>query len=238
MACYRELPRVFREQRWIMLAVGSVYLTASIWAAHSAGQTRSAGMPDGWWMNRPLPVAMTHAYGPGWFQFFIWNALRAILLFVEGIVSLGYLGARHVWLSGVHTGSILGNLAPSVHEMSGGGLVRTGVGVLLPHGPFEGGAFLLAWALAIRAPLTLIRPYPGCSRWSSLRRLSMDFPNRALSHCSALTHRRPLGGEREPVFRGSLHFEHWRISAHDKESIGLGFSEGHGNHLGRQEQGN
>jgi len=181
-AYVRELPRILRDQRWPFFLVVSVFVAGCISGFRSA-QTADFGQMAGFferatstqWHDWLFPFPRCHLWERGCLGFFVPNTVRAVLVFFWGTISFGLLPLWIVWFNGSYVGWVVGGLAPMARQASGVGVAGTAAGGLLPHGLLEYPAFLLAWALALRAGLAWIRPLPHVRRWPSVKRLFRDF---------------------------------------------------------------
>jgi len=178
----RELPRLLREHRWPLLLLLLLFLAGCVFGLHSA-QTANSEQTAGFveratstqWYDWMVPFPSCRLCEQGWLSFFVPNTVRGVLAFFWGAISFGLLALWIVWSNGSYVGWVIVGSAPLAHQASGVGVAGTAGGVLLPHGLLEYPAFLLAWALALRAGFVWIRPLPGLRRWPSVKRLFGDF---------------------------------------------------------------
>lgn len=167
----------------MLLAVGLVLLSGYLFGYYTSVRRPPLDAAFGMversatrsWSDWLFPFTGSGLWGSGWPGFFGPNSLRAILVFLWSVLSAGVLGIRTVWLNAVWVGQAVAANALMFRQVSGTGAAGAAVGVLMPHGIFEYAAFVLCWALSIRAGLAWIVPLRGLTRRESVGRLFRDF---------------------------------------------------------------
>ncbi len=199
----RELPRLLRELRWLLLIVFALYLAGCV-VGYCHGETTAYGqgrlpfrLPR--WM---FPFTTARLWGShGWLHFFGPNTLRAVYGFFWGAVSFGLYGLRSAFAGGYQIGWLVANNAGVAKATAGVGIAGTAAGVLLLHGPFELLAIWLAWALGLRAGLVWLRPLPGLRRWQSAKAVLGEFRTAILAIVPLLLIAGLLEAYANPLFR-------------------------------------
>jgi uncharacterized membrane protein SpoIIM required for sporulation len=173
----RDLPRLVKELRWLLLIVLGLYLAGCV-VGYRQGETAGYGLgavplrlPR--WM---FPLANARIWGTdGWLHYFAHNTLTAVYTVLWGTVSLGLLSLCLVWHNGCSVGLGLVDTTGMAQTAAGVGVAGTAVAALLPHGLLEIPAFSMIWALGLRAGLVWLRPLPGLRRWQSARAVLREF---------------------------------------------------------------
>jgi Tol biopolymer transport system component/uncharacterized membrane protein SpoIIM required for sporulation len=178
----KEIPRIVREQRWMLLSALLLYLAGCIYGFYICRQQPAMDLAEAvsgknsfpGWTHWLIPLRHS-ALWQGLVHFWVTNTVIAIFTFLWSLITFGLMGLILIWLNGSYVGHIIATATVEFGSVAGGSVGATIMGAIMPHVLLEVPAFIMAWALAARSGATWIIPTRGLSRRKSFRCCWRDF---------------------------------------------------------------